>query len=416
VTCIALDQCHVAGICDPATGSCSHPAAANATVCNDGDAKTVGDVCIDGSCHGGESCLEVACKALDQCHLAGLCDKGTGSCSHPIKDDGSPCDDGDAGTVGDTCTNGVCAGVNKCLGVVCAPLDQCHASGTCDPATGACSTPVRSNGSACDDGDTATANDACTNGVCSGVDHCVGVTCTALDQCHLVGTCNHATGTCANPAKTEGDGCDDGNASTLGDVCVLGVCAGVQCLTGLDCPDPANPACNPVSKTCQPCVDDSGCADHAATPVCQADGTCRPALTFPVEPMPVDAGAPPAVMDAASEPAARADALAADTHDAHVGASKSPIFGLELNTGAVLGSLSAAIDNLKATIDGGASGPRLGQDAAGSRIAPAVGETAVFTGGGYSCSVSGEPARTFRSLPCLVGMALLLSIFRKRRR
>ena len=40
---------------------------------------------------------------------------------------------------------------------------------------------------------------------------CVGsnpVSCTALDQCHDVGTCEAGTGTCTNPAKADSD--DDG--------------------------------------------------------------------------------------------------------------------------------------------------------------------------------------------------------------
>jgi len=36
--------------------------------------------------------------------------------------------------------NGVCT--DLCAGVVCAPLDQCHLAGTCNPTTGRCSNPV----------------------------------------------------------------------------------------------------------------------------------------------------------------------------------------------------------------------------------------------------------------------------------
>jgi hypothetical protein len=57
-----------------------------------------------------------------------------------------------------------------CHGVVCTALDQCHATGTCDPSTGACSNPSVADGTSCDDSNPATYVDACTNGVCSGVD------------------------------------------------------------------------------------------------------------------------------------------------------------------------------------------------------------------------------------------------------
>src|SRR5439155_22767925 len=52
----------------------------------------------------------VVCTALDQCHDAGTCDTGTGLCSDPAKDDGTPCDDSDESTLNDACTSGVCEG------------------------------------------------------------------------------------------------------------------------------------------------------------------------------------------------------------------------------------------------------------------------------------------------------------------
>jgi hypothetical protein len=60
------------------------------------------------------------------------------------------------------------------------------------------------------------------------------VTCTALDQCHVIGTCDHTTGVCSNPNKVDGSACDDGNACTTGDVCTTGACAGtaVVCQAG----------------------------------------------------------------------------------------------------------------------------------------------------------------------------------------
>ncbi|MFO0755116.1 MAG: LruC domain-containing protein [Byssovorax sp.] len=48
--------------------------------------------------------------------------------------------------------------------------DQCHDQGTCAPATGVCSAaPAKANGTACDDGNAGTINDVCTNGVCAGM-------------------------------------------------------------------------------------------------------------------------------------------------------------------------------------------------------------------------------------------------------
>src|SRR5439155_26093691 len=52
VVCTASDQCHVAGLCDPASGVCSNPAVANGTACDDGDLCTVSDACQAGACVG----------------------------------------------------------------------------------------------------------------------------------------------------------------------------------------------------------------------------------------------------------------------------------------------------------------------------------------------------------------------------
>ena len=54
VTCAATDACHAAGTCNPATGTCSNPAAANGTACNDGNACTQTDTCQSRDLHGSE--------------------------------------------------------------------------------------------------------------------------------------------------------------------------------------------------------------------------------------------------------------------------------------------------------------------------------------------------------------------------
>lgn len=54
----------------------------------------------------------MVCVAQDQCHEVGICDPGTGACSDPIRT--GSCDDGNGCTTGDTCDAGVCAGVLDC--------------------------------------------------------------------------------------------------------------------------------------------------------------------------------------------------------------------------------------------------------------------------------------------------------------
>lgn len=55
-----------------------------------------------------------------------------------------------------------------CVGVVCAPADECHEVGACDPATGTCSNPPKPDGSPCDDADACTLTDTCQQGTCTG--------------------------------------------------------------------------------------------------------------------------------------------------------------------------------------------------------------------------------------------------------
>jgi streptogramin lyase len=206
----------VAGVCNPANGTCSNPNAPNGTVCSDANACTQADTCQAGACTGGNP---VVCTASDQCHVAGVCDPASGTCSNPSAPNGTPCTDGNGCTQADACQAGVCqAGAP----VVCTASNDCHDAGVCDPATGTCSNPVRPDGSACSDGSACTQTDACAAGECLGSNE---ITCMASDQCHDVGTCDPATGTCSDPSKPDGSTCDDADACTLGDSCQAGVCA-----------------------------------------------------------------------------------------------------------------------------------------------------------------------------------------------
>ena len=67
----------------------------------------------------------------------------------PAKADGTSCSDGSACTQTDTCQAGTCTGSNP---VTCTAADQCHDAGVCNPATGACSSPAKADGTSCSDG------------------------------------------------------------------------------------------------------------------------------------------------------------------------------------------------------------------------------------------------------------------------
>ncbi|MBU1743229.1 MAG: putative metal-binding motif-containing protein [Proteobacteria bacterium] len=107
VVCLAQDQCHAVGICAPATGICTNPPMADGTACSDDNSCTQQDTCQIGVCIGANP---VQCLALDDCHLPGVCAPATGVCSQPVKADGQSCDDHSNCAGNDTCTAGVCGG------------------------------------------------------------------------------------------------------------------------------------------------------------------------------------------------------------------------------------------------------------------------------------------------------------------
>jgi hypothetical protein len=90
---------------NPATGQCVFTPNSNA--CDDGDACTQTDTCQGGTCTGSNPFV---CTASDQCHVAGVCNPANGLCSNPAAPDGTPCSDGNVCTAGDTCLGGVCTG------------------------------------------------------------------------------------------------------------------------------------------------------------------------------------------------------------------------------------------------------------------------------------------------------------------
>jgi uncharacterized membrane protein len=121
-------------------------------------------------------------------------------------------------TTGADCASGFCS-EGVCCNTAC--TDQCSSCrlpgsfGTCSP---------KPNGEICSDDNRCTQADTCQNGACVPGSP---VTCAALDQCHLDGTCDMATGTCSNPTKLDGTSCDDGSH-----VCVSGICRVPGCGDG----------------------------------------------------------------------------------------------------------------------------------------------------------------------------------------
>ncbi len=309
--CSAVDPCHVAGTCDPATGICSNPNKPDGSTCNDGNACTQADTCQSGACAGGSP---VVCVASDSCHVAGTCDPATGACSNPPKQDGAACSDGNACTLMDSCQSGACT---PAISVVCTASDQCHDAGVCNPTTGACSNPIKAPGSACSDGSACTTNDFCTfAGACSGGPP---VVCKAASQCHQVGTCNPATGACSSLLKPDGTACTDGDACTQGEACSAGVCLGAaplgcgpgQACTGGVCAGPCSGAMGlpglPIAKAgdapwaiAHADFDSDGkvdivtvnqLSDSVSVLVNQGNGAFAPAVSYPAGDVPLGVAA-----------------------------------------------------------------------------------------------------------------------------
>ena len=170
----------------------------------DGTVECCGQLWPDAKGHCADLCAGVTCGA---CDVANSCDNKTGRCAP------------------------------RAAGSVCrAAVNFCDAAEVCSGSGGACpADALKPNGTACDDGNANTVGDLCTAGTCAGIDHCLGVTCAAPDQCHVAGTCDHATGICSNPTRPVGTACVDGLATTIGDACnSAGACVGRSC-AGSDC-------------------------------------------------------------------------------------------------------------------------------------------------------------------------------------
>jgi outer membrane protein assembly factor BamB len=130
------------------SGRCEHEAAR--VPCDDFNACTTNDTCIEGVCLGeSRSCddldvctddlcspqigcenpISAACDDSNPC-TADLCDAASG-CSNDVLPDGTPCDDLQQCTVADICLLGRCIGVTVPDGTQCDDLDPCSLNDQC---------------------------------------------------------------------------------------------------------------------------------------------------------------------------------------------------------------------------------------------------------------------------------------------
>ena len=215
-------------VCVPISGECAAQPANQSGPCDDGDACTSADACLDGECIPGVS---PNCNDGSAC-TDDWCEPKVG-CMHV--NNAVPCTDGSACTVGDACSKGECVpgGVADCDdGNVCTD-DLCNVVEGCQHVA---------NSADCNDGDSCTLGDKCSNGWCvpgGGPDCNDGNVCTD-DDCGPDGQCVNL----ANELL-----CSDDDPCTVGDHCVLGGC---------------------VSGTVQSCDDGNVCTDDS----CNDQGLC----------------------------------------------------------------------------------------------------------------------------------------------
>jgi len=164
------------------------------------------------------------------------------------------CDDGDPCTLTDTCALGKCVG---------GQVDDCNdenpcTADSCKPLVGCQSEPL--TGDQCDDNDPCTMADQCSNGVCTGG----GATKCNDDEVCTTDSCIPFVG-CVFGAQ-DGIDCNDGDACTVTDSCVQGVCTG----TGVPNCDDGDGCTNDF------CESPGGCVHQAVIPCCGDGQTDAP--------------------------------------------------------------------------------------------------------------------------------------------
>ncbi len=164
--CPACQSCGTDGRCVPV---------ADGTPCDDGNACTIGESCRRGVCVGGA--LVVCSPPRDPCHLAGSCDPATGTCTNPAKPNGTACTDGNLSPPDRPVRMGSAQAVNS--GSVRRWIHVTMLAPVIPPPVSARPRP-RPMAPPCDDGNACTTGETCQDGVCQ---RGMPVTCTTPQTC-----------------------------------------------------------------------------------------------------------------------------------------------------------------------------------------------------------------------------------------
>lgn len=221
--------------------------------CDDGDACTIKDQCLNGVCQGKALSCNDANSCTDDVCVDGQC---------VFSPNFSPCSDHNPCTEGD-----VCGDLGQCIpGTVksCSTDNTCL-DAFCDDATGQCVTRPASR--SCNDNNSCTSNDFCEDGECKGVD--TSSNCADDNVC----TSEHCDPAIGCVTEFNDAHCDDGLVCTVDDTCHDGSCDGVPkecnnndkpCLVNVRCEEPAG------------CVgDEYNCRSPCIAGSCDGEGGCN---------------------------------------------------------------------------------------------------------------------------------------------
>ena len=298
----------------------------NGAPCDDGNACSLGDQCSVGGC---TATAQVACDDGNPC-TTDSCASQSGTCAS-IPMDATPCDDGLACTLGDSCQNGKCSpGKSFCAcqgdsdcpddddvcngkpycdkgglswqckvkpgsAVVCLQSDGQCTTLQCQASSGQCLSTPKADGLPCNDGDPCSAGDACAAGQCKGpLDTCIcksQADCGALedgDLCNGTLYCDLGDHTCKVNPKTVVQ-CASGNDGTclknscdpkIGKCALLPVKEGTPCDDGNSCTagDHCQAGwCAKAANVCK-CTSDSECSAKDDKDLCNGTLYCDKAV------------------------------------------------------------------------------------------------------------------------------------------
>jgi len=270
-------------------GLCTHPNKPEGSSCDDGQYCTIWEACWNGSCGDG---LPRTCSGGDQCNEP-YCDEATDQCRTRPKPNGTPCDDGQYCTTGETCQGGSCSGSTP---RICSGGQCCYEeTDSCAPCPPPCTN--QPNGTPCTDDGNPCTDDICNGGqcthppnsascndgmYCNGADTCAGGSCSihAGSPCPSGQCCTEATDSCAAcPCPDDGNPCTDevyvnnqcthpNNTKPCNDGLYCNgadTCGGGSCSVHAGNPCPVGQCCTEATDLCAacPCPDDGNpCTDE----------------------------------------------------------------------------------------------------------------------------------------------------------